>query len=106
MISRVMLSFVMSHVILGDLSSRVKRALRTLKGKKRTTVAVAIAHLPSFSAESYNLLTVGPYGLKSVKRVLSIVSLLWGVAVLGITIKAITNTSKCESVACGLRTYP
>ena len=105
LISRVVLPFLMSHIILADITSRVKRALHETKHKKNK-VAVAIgAHLPN-EVNSSIIVPVQSFRLTAVKRLLSFVSPAWGVAVLGVTIGGIANTSICDGVACSVRTYP
>ena len=105
---RVVLPFLMSHVILGDITSRVQGTLKDeSKNKKKKRVSITVrARLSSFKAQSSNIVPVQSSRLKAVKRLLSIASQLWGISVLGITIEAITKTSICEGVACALRTYP
>ena len=75
--------------------------------RKKKKIAVAVqARLPSFTAESALIVPVQSSRLKSFKKLLSFVSCIWGVFILGNTIEAVTNASKCAGVACALRTYP
>ena len=67
LISRVVLPFLLSHVILGEITTRVKRVLHEPKNKTKVAVAFG-ARLPNFKAESSNIVPVQSSRLKSLKK--------------------------------------